>query len=159
MNNLLSYIQNYSEVIFATVAILMLFTIFFYALITVMILRTMKRTIALDSYYKIYSDYQKVYSYLVENDLIKEKYKEKAAKDEFEALFYFELAYTLIAKIWSLRKNRIIHKEEWELWLNWLKKLLKNELFIKVHRGKVDTYPAYRNLVDKLLRETKALKG
>ncbi len=158
MSNILSYIQSYPEVITAIFAALMFVTIISYSIITAFILRTMKKTLALDSYHKIYSDYQKVYSYLVENDLIKEKYKEKATKDEIEAFFYFELAYNLIARVWSLRKNKIVNKEEWELWINWLKKLLKNERFIKVHRGKVDTYPGYRDLVDKLIYDTKALK-
>lgn len=146
-------ITTYATLLTGIATIVVATAAVFYTLWTRRIMTTAQRTLDKDIksliYSAIYTSYDNLYSNLIKESEIRSNYFRDASKDG--SYCFFEILYSLIARVWKFYKSGDLSKSEWELWEEWIKTICKNDLFVRVHNCNKNLYDKqFRDMIDKL---------
>ena len=142
IDNILDYINNNSQLIIAIATIILAIAAVFYTLSKRRLMITAKETLDQNikslTFSAVYSAYDNLYSNLIKEQQIRTEYFKDPSKEA--AYCFFESLYSLLARVWKLYCDKSLPAAEWELWKEWLKILVNNDLFIRVHKCNENLY-------------------
>jgi len=70
---------------------------------------------------------------------------------------YIEAAYDQCSRACALQKKKLIARETWRGWHNWLAEIARHPVFEKVHKDNFGLFDAdFQNYVGRLLADIKA---
>ena len=121
-----------------------------------------------EEYWRIQADHSALQMMLLNGDKLRGLYDmitERAPQrwrwrgcspEEKDLYLYIEACYDQCARAYALQKKKLIDRDSWREWHNWLAELAAHPVFEKVHRDNFGLYNAdFQKYVNQLLADVK----
>jgi hypothetical protein len=121
-----------------------------------------------EEYWRIQADHSALHMMLLNGDKLRgiyDRITERAPQrwrwrecspEEKDLYLYIELTYDQCARAYALQKKKLIDRETWREWHNWVAELAQHPTFEKVHQDNLGLFDAdFQKYVTQLLADMK----
>jgi hypothetical protein len=122
-----------------------------------------------EEYWRIQADHSALHMMLLNGDKLRgiyDRITERAPQrwrwrgcspEEKDLYLYIELTYDQCSRAYALQKKKLIDRETWREWHNWVCELAKHPTFEKVHQDNLGLFDAdFQKYVTQLLADMKS---